>query len=153
MHLVSIRTGRLAVMVLVTMATQNTGHPMVTNHHIIFKSGRTGTETDLPNNTLQLTKQCQCKSRTNGPSRIHGPSNNLFLATMPCTEVLVNSKKLVQMATNNLLGFRVENGSFSFQISNNLFHIERNIYSANKANSKLSQFQLLPVKTSLTPKI
>ena len=133
-------------MVLVIMATQNTGHPMVTNHHIIFKSGRTGTETDLPNNTLQLTKQCQCKSKIHGPPGIYGQSNNLFLATMPCTEVLVNSKKLVQMATNNLLGFRVETGPFSFK---NLFHIERNIYSANKANSKLSKFQLLPVKTSL----
>merc|ERR1711868_200686 len=83
--------------------------------HIIFKSGRTGTVTDLPNNLLQLTKQCQ--------------------STMPCTEVLVNSKKLVQMATNNLLGFGVETGPLS--LISNLFHIERNIYSANKANSKL----------------
>ena len=48
-------------MVLVTMVTQITGHPMVTNPHIIFKSGRTGTETDGPNNLPQLTKQCQCK--------------------------------------------------------------------------------------------
>ena len=135
---------------LAIMATQNTGHPMVTNHHIIFKSGRTGTETDLPNNTLQLTKQCQCKLSWHAVINYTKlPSNNSILATMPCTEVLVNSKKLVQMATNNLLGFRVETGSFSFQISKNLFHIERNIYSANKANSKLSRFQLLPVKTSL----
>ena len=66
---------------------------------------------------------------------------------MPCTEVLVNSKKLVQMATNNLLGFGVETGPLS--LISNLFHIERNIYSANKANSKLSQFQLLLVRTSL----
>ena len=98
---------------LVIMATQNTGHPMVTNLHIIFKSGRTGTETDLLNNTLQLTKQCQCKL----PWHVNDtklPSNNSILATMPCTEVLVNSKKLVQMATNNLLGFRVETGPLSF---------------------------------------
>ena len=72
-------------------------------------------ETDLLNNTLQLTKQCQCKlpwhaiiNYTKLPS-----NNNSILATMPCTEVLVNSKKLVQMATNNLLGCRVETGPLS----------------------------------------